>query len=62
MLEAYRARDWDQAEAHLAASREAGISHGLDRFHNLYAARITRLRADPPGPGWDGAELAEGKG
>ncbi len=50
-LEAYRRRDWDQAEAgfqrFLAAHPDDGPSQVMLR-------RITNLRADPPGEDWDG--------
>jgi adenylate cyclase len=50
-LAAYRARRWDEAEAAFAAlARDRG-----DGPAGVFLERIARLRADPPGPGWDGS-------
>jgi adenylate cyclase len=50
-LERFRARDWDAAEAGFAelARREPG-----SLLYALYRERIATLRAEPPGPDWDG--------
>jgi adenylate cyclase len=58
MLQAYRAGDWDAAEHQLERCRERAGPYALVRLYDSYAARIRRLRLDPPGPGWDGSEAA----
>jgi adenylate cyclase len=59
MLAAYRAQDWDGAEAALAACR--GREPRLDALHDLYAGRIAYFRLNPPGPDWDGVFIATSK-
>jgi len=50
-LERFRARDWDAAETAFAA---LALDEPESRLHALYRERIARLRAEPPGPDWDG--------
>ncbi len=56
MLRAYRARDWDGADAGLAQVRAMIVNAGLplSAYCDLYATRIADLRATPPGEDWDG--------
>lgn len=61
MLSAYRAQDWDAAEAALTAGQGGYAAFGVAGLANLFAARIARLRADPPGAGWDGVFQASEK-
>lgn len=64
MLAAYRAQDWDQAEAALVECRAAAEVYAGDRLAglwDLYAARIAAYRADPPPPDWDGVYEAKSK-
>ena len=51
MLAAYRAQDWDGAEAALEALHGP---FGLDATANLYAGRIAAYRKSPPPRDWDG--------
>ena len=69
MLAAYRAQDWDGAEAARARCAEA-IAAGpawqpgglnLAALYDLYAARIAALRADPPPADWDAVFEAQTK-
>ena len=60
MLEAFRARDFSQAEARLAECRKLGLGL-LDTYYALYAARIAAYREIPPPDDWDGAVAAETK-
>lgn len=69
MLAAYRAQDWDTAEAArgrcaetLAASPEwlaSGVA--LEHVYAIYAERIETLRADPPPADWDAVFTARTK-
>ena len=62
MLGAYRAREWDRAAALLAECRSR-LQDSLDMktYYDLMEGRIERLRANPPGPDWDGVAEADGK-
>jgi adenylate cyclase len=53
-LEAYRAADWDSAEAALAKLRAAHPESGL---YALYAERIAEFRASPPPADWGGVTV-----
>jgi adenylate cyclase len=61
MLAAYRAKDWDGADAALEQLRPAASRFGYDRLADLYAARIKAFRAGPPDVGWDGVHRATEK-
>lgn len=61
MLAAYRARDWDAADAALGRVRNAGEAFGVERLASLYQSRIAAFREQPPGPDWDGVHLATEK-
>jgi adenylate cyclase len=62
MLEAYRAQKWDRA-AELLTECRAKLQgrFGLETYYDLMAARIEDLRANPPGPDWDGVAEATSK-
>lgn len=49
-LAAYRAADWDRAEAVLASLQALSA----DTLYDIYRERIAAYRASPPPPGWDG--------
>ncbi|XAH23286.1 adenylate/guanylate cyclase domain-containing protein [Xylophilus sp. GW821-FHT01B05] len=51
MLEAYRRRDWDQAQALL---QDLAPAAGQEALHALYLARIVAARQSPPPADWDG--------
>ncbi len=57
ILHAYRAQDWECAEALLCDLARAG-PHPL---YELYAQRIAHYRREPPGLGWDGVTSFETK-
>ncbi len=50
-LAAYRAQDWDTAEANLARLLRLAPGHGL---YALYAERVAEHRQSPPPADWDG--------
>lgn len=50
-LRQYRARQWDQAELSLLNLVRLRPEHKL---YQEFSVRVTRMRAEPPGPGWDG--------
>ncbi|MHA7820030.1 MAG: CHASE2 domain-containing protein [Erythrobacter sp.] len=61
MLVAYRAQDWDRAEALLEQGRECYGSMEIACLATLFAERIAGLREDSPGEGWDGVYQATSK-
>jgi adenylate cyclase len=61
MLAAYRAMDWDGADAALEKLRPAAARFGYGKLVDLYAARIKACRASPPEAGWDGVYQATEK-
>jgi adenylate cyclase len=60
MLDAYRGRRWDEAEAAIETCRGFAIP-GLDRFYATYCSRIAGWRGSPPPDDWDGAYTATEK-
>ncbi len=50
-LGAYRAQNWDEAEAELAKAQQLSPQCKL---YQLYAERIQQCRIEPPGANWDG--------
>lgn len=50
-LRQYRGRQWDQAELSLLNLARLKPDH---RLYREFSLRVTRMRADPPGPDWDG--------
>jgi len=61
MLAAYRAQDWDKADAALEKLSPIAARFGYDKLVSLYAARIAVYRKSPPGAGWDGVFQATEK-
>lgn len=61
MIAAYRAQQWDEAEAELAKGAADYEAFGIKGLHDLFMQRIAALRDDPPGEGWDGAFQATQK-
>ena len=60
MLAAYRARDWDAADAGIAACRAAGVPV-LEKLYGIYQSRIAAWRETPPPADWDGVFTATEK-
>jgi adenylate cyclase len=60
LLDHYRAKAWDQAEAALAECR-ARAPESLHRLYDLYARRIAEYRVTPPPASWDGVYEARTK-
>ena len=60
MLDAYRGRDWDGAEAEIAHCESVGVER-LAALYAVYRARIAEWRAAPPPPDWDGTFTATSK-
>ncbi len=60
MLEAYRGRDWDGAEAAIARCESVGV-HRLAALYAVYRGRIAEWRETPPPPDWDGTFTATSK-
>ncbi|HLL26244.1 MAG TPA: adenylate/guanylate cyclase domain-containing protein [Xanthobacteraceae bacterium] len=56
-LHAYRAQDWDVAEAAIGECRALGIA-ALETYYSIFAARIAAFRVEPPAANWDGAFTA----
>ena len=52
-LRLYRAQDWDQAELQLFNLQKQVPASTL--YSHTFVERISYLRANPPGKGWDGA-------
>ncbi len=52
-LRLYRAQDWDQAELQLFNLQKTVPGNKL--YSETFVERISFLRANPPGKGWDGA-------
>jgi len=52
-LRLYRAQDWDQAELQLFNLQKMVPDDVL--YNHTFVERISYLRANPPGQGWDGA-------
>lgn len=50
-LRQYRAQEWDQSEVTLLNLVRLNPDHKL---YQEFSSRVVEMRADPPGPGWDG--------
>jgi adenylate cyclase len=57
-LKLYRAQDWDMAELQLINLKKATPDGAL---YEEFLERVVKLRAQPPGPGWDGVWKFETK-
>jgi adenylate cyclase len=57
-LDAYRAQDWDGAEAALSDMIKVGTGLPVQRLSSLFVERITQYRTTPPPQGWDGVYQA----
>jgi adenylate cyclase len=60
MLDKYRGRDWDGAEAAISECEALGVA-GLARLYAVYRDRIAEWRESPPPPDWDGTFTATSK-
>lgn len=60
VLAAYRAQQWDKAEALLAEVRKMDESD-MGGFYDLIQERIDEFRKNPPGANWDGVFRATSK-
>jgi adenylate cyclase len=58
-LRLYRAQDWDQAELQLFNLQKQVPGNLL--YSQIFVERISYLRANPPGKGWDGAYTFKSK-
>jgi adenylate cyclase len=62
MLQAYRAQEWDRAAELVVECRSRfEEKQGMKKYYDLMDGRIAQLRANPPGPGWDGVAEATSK-
>ncbi|KWV96193.1 CHASE2 domain-containing protein [Erythrobacter sp. AP23] len=61
MLVAYRAQDWDLADAILAKAEDHYAALGIPKLCALIRERIEALRSDSPPPEWDGVYQATSK-
>ncbi|ODA68228.1 Adenylate cyclase 1 [Methyloligella halotolerans] len=59
-LEAFRARNWDEADKSAEALAE-DQPYGLETLYGLYRERIAIFRETPPPPDWDGSAEAATK-
>jgi adenylate cyclase len=59
-IAAYRRRDWGAALAAFGRAQD-GLPGKMDGFYAAMAARISALRADPPGADWNGVYVAREK-
>lgn len=57
-LAAYRAQQWDDAEALLKGLERAQPEV---RLFGIYLQRVAEFRLDPPGPAWDGVKKFDSK-
>jgi len=61
MLGAYRAQDWDAAEAALERCTNGLNGFELQGMYDMYRSRIGEFRENPPGPGWNAVYEATSK-
>ncbi|MEA3064293.1 MAG: adenylate cyclase [Sphingomonadales bacterium] len=61
LLDDYRHRRWDEAEAALAGNEEMAAGYGLAKLYARYRASIQACRDHPPVEGWEGITVAETK-
>jgi adenylate cyclase len=60
MLDRYRGRDWDGADAAITECESLGVN-GLAGLYAVYRGRIAEWRESPPPPDWDGTFTATSK-
>jgi adenylate cyclase len=60
-LEAYRDRQWDEAERAVARNEASAAGFGLATLYARYRDSIDRFRQSPPAEGWEGVTAAETK-
>lgn len=61
MIEAYRARRWEDARAHAEGCRKRAAGLRIDGLYQLYVDRTETFMRDPPPEAWDGVYVAAGK-
>ena len=61
MLDAYRAQDWDRADAALSEARDAAQGTHFVGYYDVMAERIATYRDSPPLSDWDGVFTATAK-
>jgi adenylate cyclase len=62
MLQAYRAQEWDRAAELVVECRsKLEKTQDMKKYYDLMDQRIVELRANPPGPDWDGVAEATSK-
>nr|WP_313899233.1 adenylate/guanylate cyclase domain-containing protein [Methylobacterium sp. E-016] len=61
MVEAYRARRWDEAHAKAEECRTLRAGLRIDGVYRLYLERIRDFRLEPPPPEWTGIYVALSK-
>jgi adenylate cyclase len=60
-LAAYRAKDWDAADAALRQGAPHAAKFELTDLYQVYAQRVRDFRAEPPPDNWDGVHQAKSK-
>jgi adenylate cyclase len=60
MLDTYRSRNWDGAEAAISECEALGVT-GLSSLYHVYRNRIAEWRQAPPPDDWDGTFTATSK-
>jgi adenylate cyclase len=61
MIEAYRARRWEDARAHAEGCQKRAAGLRIDGLYQLYVDRTETFMRDPPPEAWDGVYVAAGK-
>jgi adenylate cyclase len=61
LLDDYRNRRWDEAEAAVAQNEGEAAGYGLAIVYARYRASVRTCREQPPGEGWEGITVAETK-
>jgi adenylate cyclase len=61
MIAAYRAKEWDAAEALIRKCEKEDSGNRLEALLALYAERVRTFRDDPPPADWDGVFVSRSK-
>jgi adenylate cyclase len=61
ILEAYRSRRWEEAEAKLLGQREAAAGFGLSKIYDILLHLVRDYVDHPPPDDWDGVATARTK-